>query len=94
MKWKKKKKELAWPFYTVWKFHDFSIVQILRQINFGDSKSTEYAILAHLVALKFDFYDFLLFGAWNLPNSEPQKWQKRQCQNFKALQNQFHVKSE
>ena len=33
---------------TVWKFHDFSITQILREINFGDSRSAKSAILTYL----------------------------------------------
>ena len=41
---------------TVWKFHDFSITQILREINFGDSRSAKYAILTYLEALNFGFY--------------------------------------
>ena len=46
---------------TVWKFHDFSITQILREINFGDSRSAKSAILTHLEALNFDFYGILHF---------------------------------
>ena len=30
---------------TVWKFHDFSITQILREINFRDSRCAKSAIL-------------------------------------------------
>ena len=45
--------------YTVWKFHNFSISQILREINFGDSRSAKSAIWKHLEALKFDFDAFL-----------------------------------
>ena len=49
---------------TVWKFHDFSITQILREINFVDSRSAKSAILTHLEALNFDIYQFLhLFKA-------------------------------
>ena len=40
---------------TVWKFHDFSITQILRKINFGNSRSAKSAILPHLEAVDFDF---------------------------------------
>ena len=40
--------------YTVWKFHDFSINQILREINFWDSRSAKSAILAHFETLDFD----------------------------------------
>ena len=46
---------------TVWKFHDFSITQFLREINFGDSRSPKSAILTHLKALNFDFCEFLHF---------------------------------
>ena len=30
---------------TVWKFHDFSVIQILREINFGESRSSITAII-------------------------------------------------
>ena len=43
---------------TVWNFQDFSISQILREINIGDSRS---AILTHLEALNFEFCAFLHF---------------------------------
>ena len=45
--------------FTEWKLHDFSITQIFHEINFWDSKSAKYAILKHLEALNFDFYEFL-----------------------------------
>ena len=37
---------------------EFFITQILREIDFGHSKSAKYAIFAILEALDFDFYDF------------------------------------
>ena len=40
---------------TVWKFQDLSVTQILREINFWDSKNARLAILTHLEALNFDF---------------------------------------
>ena len=40
----------------MWKFHDFSITQILREIKFGDSRSAKSAILTHLEALNFDHF--------------------------------------
>ena len=46
---------------TVWKCHDFSVIQILCEINFGDSISVKSAILTHSVALNFDFYEILHF---------------------------------
>ena len=39
----------------VWKSHEFSITQIVREINFGDSPSAKSAISTHLDALNFDF---------------------------------------
>ena len=41
--------------YTVWIFQDFCITQILREINFGDSKGAKPA-------------DFRIFGALNFAN--------------------------
>ena len=46
---------------TVWKFHDFSITHILREINFWDATSAKSDILTHLEALNLDFYDFVAF---------------------------------
>ena len=37
---------------------NFPITQFLREIDIGDSKSAKYAILTHLQALHFDFYEF------------------------------------
>ena len=45
----------------VWKFYDFSITQILHEINFEDYRSAEFAIITHLEALNIDFHEFLLF---------------------------------
>ena len=42
----------------MWKFQDFSINQILREINFEDSWNAKTAILTHLEAQNFDFYEF------------------------------------
>ena len=44
--------DYIWEWNTVWKFHDFYITQILREINFWGSRSAKSAILAHLVVLK------------------------------------------
>ena len=46
---------------TVWKFHDFSITQILHELYFGDSRSAKSTILTQFEALNLDFYDFLNF---------------------------------
>ena len=40
---------------TVWKFHDFSITQTLREINFGDSRGAKSASSTYLEAVNFDF---------------------------------------
>ena len=46
---------------TVWKFYDFSITQILREIKTGEYKSARPANFTHLEALNSDFYAFLHF---------------------------------
>ena len=45
-------------YYTVWKFHDFSITQILRETNSVDFESAKSAILTHLEDLNVSFYEF------------------------------------
>ena len=45
----------------MWKFHDFSINQILREINLWVSIRAKSAILTHLEAMNFDFYELLHF---------------------------------
>ena len=45
----------------MWNFHDFPITQILREINFGDSRSAKSAILTNLEVLNFAFYQILHF---------------------------------
>ena len=74
----------------MWKFHDFSITQILHEINFEDSRSAKYAILTHMEVLNFAFYEILHFlkaEIWHFLKAEldqikknlgPQNWQKRQ----------------
>ena len=52
---------LLYCMHTVWKFDGFCIIQILREISFEDSQSAKSAILTHLEALNFDFYEFLHF---------------------------------
>ena len=46
---------------TVWKFYDFPITQILREINFKDSSSAKFAFLTNSEALNCDFYEILHF---------------------------------
>ena len=44
---------------TVWKFQDLSVIHILREINFGESRSAKPAIVTHFEPLIFYFYAFL-----------------------------------
>ena len=83
----------------MWKFHDFSITQILREINFWDSWSAKSAILTHLEALNFNFYDFFQFcilvgfrpsksaKIHQYQKSEPLNVLKWQTLHFKKTQN-------
>ena len=38
---------------TVWNFQDFSVIQIFREINFGESRSSKTAIFAIFEGLNF-----------------------------------------
>ena len=58
----------------MWKFHEFSITQDLREINYGDSIGAKAAILTDLEALSFNFYEFLHFL-----NAEIHQINKIQC---------------
>ena len=40
-------------FYTVCKFKDFPMIQILREINFGESRGSKTAVFAILGSLNF-----------------------------------------
>ena len=81
----------------MWKFHGFSITQILREINFGEKRSAKYAILTHLGALNFDFCGILHFLKVEMYQINkiysPKKWPKWKFLDFLFLQNWFHVKS-
>ena len=54
------------------------ITQILREINFGDSKSAKSAILTHLEALNFDLNEFLHFWEAEIDQSNKFRAPKRQ----------------
>ena len=65
----------------MWKFHDFSIAHILREIKFEDSRSAKTAISTHLEVLNFDFYELLHFLKDEIHTNQqtkPPKWSKRQ----------------
>ena len=53
---------------TVWKFHNFSTTQNLREIDFGDFRSAKSTILTHFEALNSDFLYFCTF--WRLKYTE------------------------
>jgi len=46
----------------MWMFHDFSVTQISREINFGDSKVSKFTISTHLEAQILIFVKFCTFG--------------------------------
>ena len=74
----------------MWKFQDFSVTQILREINFGELRSAKSAILTHLEGQNFDFNDFLHFlnsEMGQINKIQPLKWQKRKFWNLSILQN-------
>ena len=64
----------------MWQFHDFSITQILREINFWDSRREKAAVSTYLEALNFNSYEFLPFLKTEIyqinKNLEPQKYAK------------------
>ena len=45
---------------TVWKNHNFSITQILREINFGESRGSKNAIFAIFAAM--NLVDLVIFS--------------------------------
>ena len=48
--------------YTMWKFQDFSAIQILREINVGHYEAPQIAILTIWAALNFNFWGLLTFS--------------------------------
>ena len=53
----------------MWKFHDFPITQILREISFGESKSSKTAVFAILGALNVD--NLVNCSLLKVQNSDP-----------------------
>ena len=51
---------------TVWKLQDFRITQILREINFVDSRSAKTAVFAILGAV--NFVNLVIFSLKNAKN--------------------------
>ena len=57
--------------YTVWKFQDFSVIQILREVKHGESRRSKTAVIA-------------IFGAMNCVNLAIFSFQKLQkCMKIK-----------
>ena len=54
---------------TVWKFQNFSITHILREIKVGDFWGPKTDILTQLEALNFDFINFCIFWRLKLTKS-------------------------
>ena len=52
---------IFWFETALYQFQDFSITQFSREINLWDSINANFAILTHLQALNFEFYQFLHF---------------------------------
>ena len=55
---------------NLWKFVDFSVSEILREINFGEFKVIKVVILTLSEALNFDFWD--ISAIQNLKNPQNQ----------------------
>ena len=51
---------------TAWKFQDFSVTHILREINFGESRSSKTAVFAFFENL--DFVNLLNFSLQKVQN--------------------------
>ena len=61
----------------MWKFHEVSIIQILREISFGESRSSKNAV-------------FPISGALNFVNFQPSTSQKNNVyQNSEPLDGRF-----
>ena len=68
-------------YYTVWKFYDFSITLILREINFGDSRSTyENSHFKTFRGSEIVFLTFALFEGCYWPKQQNQSpWKAKKA---------------
>ena len=62
---------------AVWKFKNFSITQILREINFGDCRSSKTVFFAIIKAL--NFLILVIFSPQEVQNSWKSKFRVSQC---------------
>ena len=83
---------------TVCKFHDFSVTQILREINFWESRRSKNVVFAIYRVLNFvNLVNCSLSKSakiHKIQNSEPPNVLKWQILHFQNPLNWFHVKSE
>ena len=61
----------------MWKLNDFSITQILSEINFGEYRSSKTVFLAILRAL--NFLILVIFSLQEVQNSWKSKFRVSQC---------------
>ena len=54
--------ELANLLSTVWKFHEFSVIQILREINFGGSYGSFQTAIFFAILQAFNFVSLVNFS--------------------------------
>jgi len=55
--------------YTMWKFQDISVIQILHEINFGHFEAPKTAILPIWAALSFEFLDVFDISKCEIPKN-------------------------
>ena len=96
-----KKYSCSYYVLTVWKFHDYSIDQILREINFGDSRSAKTFFLDTFKDCTFLFSNFHeLLHFLKDETHQNNKIQGPKISNNGSIRisrfskNWFHVKSE
>ena len=73
---------------TVWKFYDYSVTQILREINFGESRRLKTAIFATFSGSEFSYLIGFSLKSLQKPSKGAQM-HKNQNSNFKVSK---HVK--
>ena len=74
------KRQLCALDVTLWKFHDFSVTQILREINFREFRICKTAVSVILEAL--DFVNLVHFSLQKVP-----KFIKSQIQSLSMSEN-------
>ena len=60
--------------FTVWKFQDFSVIQILCEINFGESRTLKSATFAAL-----NFFNLVLVVAFKKCKNSKSKFRPSKC---------------